>query len=238
MTLSIVIPAYNEELRLPKTLEHIVQFFNTKYPPCSLKEILVVDDGSTDRTAALVHEWREHLPIRCIRLSKNCGKGAAVREGVLASHGEYVLSYDADGATPIGEVRELLAALREKHADIAVGSRRAGEKPSVRAMQWHRRILSDLYYRLCMLLVPEIQDAACGCKLFQQDVARHLFSLQKIDRFAFDLEVLSLAKKCGYSLVEVPVQWNAIAKSKVRIFRDGMEMFYQLLRLYLQRFLP
>lgn len=199
-----------------------------------LTEVIVADDGSTDRTASIAEGFTTSLPVRVTRLEKNRGKGAAVRAGMQGITGDFGLFYDADGATPITEVPKLFQALREANTDIAIGSRVLGGRGLV-TMVWHRRLIGRAYHALCQTLVPGIHDTACGCKLFKRDVAEILFRLQKIDRFAFDVEVLALALRRKYTIVEVPLAWAAIPESKVRILRDGFQMFWCLIRLYIRR---
>lgn len=235
MTLSIIIPAYNETPRLPQTLAAIQGFFSLSQPGIELKEILVVDDGSSDGTPELAESWTNKLPVRVLRLPHNRGKGAAVREGMLAGTGDLLLMYDADGATPIDEITALHDAMFRDKADIVIGSR-VDPSTSV-SMQSYRRVIGRFYHALCAGLHPGIRDAACGCKLFTRAAARDLFTRQTIDRFAFDIEVLSLALQRGYRVAEVPVRWTAVEKSKVRLFKDGPQMFKCVLVLYWRKFL-
>ena len=235
-SLSIVIPAYNEEPRLAVTLQAIeASLSQLKDAGLGLQEVLVCDDGSKDRTVDIAGTFEGRLPVIVHSLPQNRGKGAAVRMGMLKAVGDFVLMYDADGATPMSEVPHLFRELQQKHADIAIGSRVSAHTQSLVTMSWHRRIIGRTYHALCHTLVPGIHDTACGCKLFTQVSAKHLFSLQKIDRFAFDVEVLSLALIENLKIAEVPVQWTAVPESKVRIIRDGLEMFWCVVRLYVRR---
>ncbi len=234
MTLSVVIPAYNEVNRLPATLASIAQFFGANQRALTLHEVIVVDDGSSDGTAQVATSWSDRLPMQVRILPKNCGKGAAVREGVLHATGELVLLYDADGATPIDAVLRLWEAMKTTSAPIAIGSR-VDDSTRV-SMRAHRRFIGRTYHALCAGLHPGIRDAACGCKLFRQAIARELFARQRIQRFAFDIEILAMAHVRGYTIVEVPVDWTAVEKSKVRIVRDGLQMFWCVLALYARRF--
>ena len=235
-TLSIVIPAFNEEPRLGRTLESIRQAFADGIMfDITLHQIIVADDGSTDATSRIAETFATVLPVTVVRLPRNRGKGAAVRAGMRLITGEYGLIYDADGAAPITEVTKLLSAIRHHHADIAIGSRVLGRSEGIVTMRRYRRIIGRTYHALCSLLVPGIQDTACGCKLFKRDVAQTLFRLQRIDRFSFDVEVLAIALRQGYKVVEVPLQWVAIPESKVRLVRDGLQMFWCLVTLYARR---
>lgn len=235
MRLSIVIPAYNEQDRLGKTLSSIADAWKEgRMSDIELVEVAVVDDGSHDRTLDIAREWSSRLPMISLRLPVNRGKGAAVRSGVAEAVGDFVLLYDADGATPITEVRKLFDALQRDGSDIAIGSRVLERRAGLVTMQWHRRIIGRLYHGLCSLLVPGIHDTACGCKLFKADVAKKLFLLQRIDRFAFDVEVLALALRHRYRISEVPLTWTAVPESKVNVVRDGLQMFWCVISLYVR----
>lgn len=235
-TLSIVIPAFNEELRLGRTLESIRQAFaDGTISDLRLHQIIVVDDGSTDATVRIAEEFTSTLPMTVVRLPRNRGKGAAVRAGMELISGDYGLIYDADGAAPIIEVPKLYSAIREQGADVAIGSRVLGRSQGIVTMRWYRRLIGRTYHGLCSLLVPGIRDTACGCKLFKREAAQTLFRLQRIDRFSFDVEVLAIALHRGYKIVEVPLQWSAIPESKVRLVLDGMQMFWCLVTLYARR---
>lgn len=235
-SLSIVIPAYNEQDRLGRTLSSIADAWKDETIPLRLHEIIIADDGSRDSTIEVAESWKNCLPVRIVRLPKNKGKGAAMRAGVYAATGDLLLMYDADGAAPIAEVAKLLDAMQREAADIAIGSRVLGHGGSLVTMSGHRRLIGRVYHGLCSALVPGIYDTACGCKLFKTDVAKRLFSLQTINRFAFDVEVLMLALWLRYNVTEVPVVWTAIPESKVRLVRDGVQMLWSLLHVYARRF--
>jgi dolichyl-phosphate beta-glucosyltransferase len=232
MTLSIIIPAFNEEKRLPRTLAAIQSYFSA---PRSMRlhEVIVVDDGSADGTARVAKEWEGRLPVQVLRFDVNRGKGAVSRAGMLAAEGDLCLLYDADGATPIGEAEKLVAAMQARGADIAIGSRVLGGE--VVTMSAHRRFIGRAYHALTAPLIPGIEDAACGCKLFKRGVAHDLFARQSIDRFAFDVEVLAIALARGYEVVEVSVRWTAIPDSRVRIVRDTLQMTWCVLTLFARR---
>jgi dolichyl-phosphate beta-glucosyltransferase len=235
-TLSIVIPAYNEQDRLGTTLGSIAAAWQGAMKDLLLSQVIVSDDGSNDSTVAIAEGWKTQLPMHIVRLPHNKGKGAAVRAGMQQVTGDLALIYDADGAAPITEVNKLFAEMKTRKADIAIGSRVLEEGRSLVTMHWHRRVIGRVYHFLGSALVPGIQDTACGCKLFKADVAKKLFSLQRINRFAFDIEVLALALRLRYKIVEVPLAWTAVPESKVRIVRDGIEMFWCLVNLYVRSF--
>lgn len=228
-TLSIVIPAYNEARRLPPYLEAIRTYLTARGMSY---EILVVDDGSTDGTGAVVEETGRGEPsLRLLTLPRNRGKGCAVRTGILAARGALCLIADADGATPIEELARLESALAEG-ADLAIGSRfRASRNPDFRVRaRWHRSVLGNLFNWFVQRLgIPDIDDTQCGFKLLPAAVARDLFSVARIDGYGFDLELLYLAQRRGYRIAEIPINWADQPGSKVRVLRDGLRMFLELL---------
>jgi len=233
-TFSIIIPAFNEEKRLGTTLAKIAAASSSGlFAPFDLTEVIVANDGSTDQTIQIANQYKDRLHLRVISLEKNYGKGAAVREGMLAASADFFLMYDADGATPVTEIPKLFRAL-ENGVDIAIGSRVIGRAEGLRSMSPHRRFIGRVYRLLCSSLVPNIHDAACGCKLFRSSAGRKIFREQKINRFAFDIEILAIALESGLKIAEVPVLWTEIPESKVRLLTDGPEMFFSLLRLYLR----
>ncbi len=206
LELTVVIPAYNEENRISRTLRAIHDYFSGRH-----HEIIVVDDGSTDGTIASVHALG--IPtVRVISYSGNRGKGYAVREGMLASKGRYVLLSDADLSTPIHCFDDLWA----HHGDheVVVGSR--GLQSSQVNNHWYRVFLGKMGNKLIQTVVPGIVDTQCGFKLFEGEAARHIFRQQRLEGFGFDFEVLSIAQHMGLSLKEVPVRWVNAEGSKVR----------------------
>lgn len=236
-TLSIVIPAYNEAERLPTTLRQIQdRLIEGSLGSLSLREVIVVDDGSTDETSTVAMRFVPALPMSIVRLPQNRGKGAAVRAGVLRATSDTILMYDADGATPIEEVEKLAMALA-MGSDVAIGSRVMDEGQALSSMRLHRRFIGQAYRLLTSHLIPGIRDVACGCKLFRKDAAHVLFSKQTLDRFAFDVEVIALALRSSMRVTEIPVRWTAVDRSKVRLVQDGVEMFLSVLRLYVRFFL-
>ena len=227
--LSVIIPAYNESERLPPFLRRAVGFLEARK---TSYEIIVVDDGSSDNTAQLVESFAEPgLHIRLIRSAYNKGKGAAVRRGMQAAHGHRQLFADADGATPIEELNGLEQAL-ETGADVAIGSRSLASRSLHHTVyaRWHRTVLGLVFNALVQRLgLDGIEDTQCGFKLFRQPVARDLFSLATIDGYGLDLELLYVAKRRGYHIVEVPVNWADQPGSKVHPLRDGISMLRSLL---------
>jgi dolichyl-phosphate beta-glucosyltransferase len=195
--------------------------------------MVVVDDGSTDRTASIAQEFaRQHPQTRVISYQPNRGKGHAVRTGILQSRGEWVLFSDADLATPIEELPNLAAKLREGY-DIAIASRAVRGAKLVVRQPWYREFAGRSFNLIVQLLaVPGIHDTQCGFKLFKQDAAREIFSRCEENGFSFDIEVLHVAMRLGYRIAEVPVHWMHREGSKVRLLRDAVRMFLALLRIW------
>jgi len=224
---SVVIPAYNEALRLPPYLAKVVAYFDGRGEPY---EVVVVDDGSGDETAALVLEAQAaHPAVTLHRLGVNRGKGFAVRAGMRAGRGLLRLMTDADGATPIGEVRRLEAAI-QAGADIAIGSRALRDSTVSRQVRLHRQLSGELFNFLVRRLgVPGIKDTQCGFKLFRGATADTLFGELRTDGFGFDVELLLLARRRGYTVAEVAINWADQAGSKVGVWKDGPRMVAQIL---------
>ena len=225
--LSVVIPAYNEEKRLGRTLRKISKYLLEKDYPY---EIIVVDDGSTDGTPELVREIAQEVPcIRLLENSGNRGKGYSVRKGVLSSRGQLIIFSDADLSTPIEELDKLKVWIETGH-NIAIGSRALPESEILLPQPWYRQCMGKVFNRLVRFLaVLEIKDTQCGFKLFMGGVARSLFKKQTIDGFGFDAEVLYMAKKSGYRVREVPVRWINSSDSRVNIFKDPFLMLKDLI---------
>ena len=227
--LSIVVPAYNEEKRLGPSLEKIRGYLAAK--PYAA-EIIVVDDGSTDRTADIAGAALEgRLPCRVLRREKNRGKGFSVREGVLAAGGQVILFTDADLSTPIEELDKFIQRLEEGF-DIVIGSR-ALPGCDIRVPQAApRQALGKFFNRLVRLFVLKgCLDTQCGFKMFRRAAAIDVFSRLRTRGFAFDVELLVLAGKLGYRVGEVPVIWCNSPPSRVRIFRSSWQMLRELWRI-------
>ena len=231
--LSIVIPAYNEQGRLEPTLRSYLGYCRNRGRSV---EVIVVDDGSTDRTTALAeHLADEFAEIRLIRLAENRGKGYAVRSGIVNARGRRVLFADADGATPIEEVERLDAAL-DTGADVAIGSRALTSAEVRVRTRLHRRLIGRAFHLLVRLTgVDGISDTQCGFKLFRGAVAHHLFSRMRTTGFSFDVEVLMMARLCGFRIAEVPVNWAHQPGSRVNLVTDSARMAGDLVRIRLRR---
>lgn len=230
--LSIVIPAYNEELRLPKTLLAAREYFVSAGVA---HEIIVVDDGSADDTARVVRSFSELSPdVRLLTYPKNRGKGYAVKFGVLNAGGRRILFCDADGATPFSELDRLMEAI-DAGADIAIGSRALHSTHTAVKAQLHRKVLGRIFNGIVnMAILPGIADTQCGFKLFRAETVRPIFGRQRMEGFSFDVEVLYLARKCGYRIVEVPVNWTNVPGSKVNLVRDSLRMLRDVAKIRLR----
>jgi dolichyl-phosphate beta-glucosyltransferase len=232
VTLSVVVPCFNEELRLPASIEAVRTYMAQR--GTSL-ELILVDDGSDDGTPVLIRAAeRASASVHAVLLPRNRGKGRALAEGVRRSQGELVLTSDADLSAPIQELPKLEAAIASG-ADIAIGSR---AKRGAREVDqpWHRRVMGKGFNLLVQgLLLPGLWDTQCGFKLFRGEVARDLFGRLRTDGFAHDVEILYLARGAGYGVCEVPVRWINSNSSRVQAFRHSREMLSDVLRIRLGR---
>lgn len=240
MSVSIIIPAYNEEQRLPMTLATTAEYFANLGDPF---DILVVDDGSRDKTAAVVTEYRKKHPeysVKCVEYGGNRGKGFAVRFGMLKATGELRLFCDADLATPVEEYGVILKAMQQQCADIGIGSRPLEQSHLVVHQPWLRERLGRSFnLAVQALAVPGIRDTQCGFKIFTAQAAKDVFSRCVIDAFAFDCEALLIADRLGYKIAEVPIRWSHKDGSKVNMVRDGSRMLKDLMAIrWLHRDLP
>ena len=228
---SLVLPAYNERNRIEACLRSVADWARAR-PGGWDWEIILVDDGSTDATLPAARQLAAELglPLEILRHETNRGKGAAIRTGVLASSGNPVLVSDVDLSTPLSEWIKL--AERLPSHPVAIGSRGLGEDLVRLKQPFHRRLLGKAGNLLVRLLaVPGIRDTQCGFKLFRGDVARDLFRQARIDGFAYDMEILFLARRHGFSIAEVPVLWFNSPESKVSVVRDSLRTLWDLLRL-------
>lgn len=229
--LSIVIPAYNEALRVGRTLEEVRKYAATK--PFET-EVVLVDDGSGDSTLEIFKEFQRLRPGTQVLINVvNRGKGFSVRRGVLEAQGEVVLFTDADLSAPIEEADKLLAALGSEAADAAIGSR-ALDRTLIGVRQPWRREYAGRFFNVLVRLFTglQIHDTQCGLKLFRKDTTRRAFELQRVERFGFDPEVLFLIRHGGGKIVEVPVRWNDNPATKVHFLRDSALMFIDLIVLH------
>jgi dolichyl-phosphate beta-glucosyltransferase len=226
--LSIVIPAYNEEVRLPASLGALAAYLNGRGASITA-DVIVVDDGSSDATAERARDAgrRYGLDVSVIPLPGNRGKGFAVRAGALAARGDVILVSDADFSTPVYEWEKLRAA----GTPVAIGSRAVDESLVKEKQPFFRQTMGKLFNRLVrLLLLPGIRDTQCGFKLFSREAAQEIFSRAVIDRFAYDVESLLIARRLGYAIAEVPVLWFNSPDTRVSLLR-GAQAYWDLFRI-------
>lgn len=224
--LSIIIPAYNEERRLPRSLDQIVAFIQQQPEPI---EVLIVENGSTDRTTEIAEAYAAKYPfIRVLHSAK--GKGAAVRVGMMEGRGRYLFICDSDLSMPITEVRKFLPPLLEDY-DIAIASRegpgahRYGEPA-------YRHLMGRVFnFIVRVLAIPGFQDTQCGFKSFRREVGKEVFAEQTITGWTFDVEALFIALRRGYRIVAVPINWYFDPDSRIDPIRDTWRMLRDLIRI-------
>lgn len=226
--LSIVVPAYNEEHRIAPTLARLSAHLSSQ---AMSWEIVVVDDGSRDATCAVVEAAMARIPnLRLVRQTPNRGKGAAVRLGMLEARGQIRVMSDADGSMPPEQLPRLLAPILACTADIAIGSRYAEGAQSNIKQPWYRIAWSRLANLVIQRsLVPGVRDTQCGFKAFTAETARALFGVGRIDGWAFDLEILALARRTGFAIAEVGVEWTDDRRSRVNPLRDMWKVMREAL---------
>lgn len=228
--LSLVIPAYNEEARLPETLERIAAYLKNSGQEA---EVLVVDDGSKDRTAAVAASFRDKIPgLRVVLNGVNRGKGYSVRHGVQEARGRIVLFTDADLSAPIEEAGKLIEALNAKNCDVAIGSR-AVDRSLITVHQSRFREFSGIIFNKLVRIILRLPfvDTQCGFKAFRRERCGIIFEQQTIERFGFDPELLYLARHHGLRAVEIPVRWGHSPATKVSMLRDSLQMFLDVFKI-------
>ena len=227
MSVSVIIPAFNEAVRLPTTLEATAEYFASRGEAF---EIFVVDDGSSDGTAAVVSKFAAQHPalnVQCLSYGGNRGKGYAVRYGMLRASGERRVFCDADLATPAEEYEVVLAAMDAQNAPIGIGSRPLRNSNLLVHQPWYREQMGRSFNAAVQLLaVPGISDTQCGFKIFTAEAATSVFSCCRVDGFAFDREALFIDRR-----LEVPIRWSHKDGSKVSMVRDGLRMLADLSRI-------
>ncbi len=226
--LSIVIPAYNEANRIPRTLEHVLSFVQAKGWDA---EIIVVNDGSTDRTVDVVKKFAsKHPSVKLIDNIVNRGKGSAIRDGIQRAAGDIILFTDADDSTPIEDADKLIAAINQG-ADVVIGSRWVDRNLQSQPQPWYRRLNGRIYNRLLRsVLGLDLTDTQNGFKAYTRSAGKAIFASQKIPGWGFDAESLFFARLFGFAVREVPVEYTYYAEgSKIRPYRDGARMLMELL---------
>jgi glycosyltransferase involved in cell wall biosynthesis len=227
--LSIVIPAYNEGARIESALERVLACVAERRWNA---EVLVVDDGSSDSTAEIVRRWmRTHPNLHLIHNDGNRGKGFSVRNGLLQAQGSIVMFTDADLSSPIEEAELLFAALNEG-ADVAIGSRWLDKQRQTIHQPLYRRFFGRCFNWVTRKVMGlPYKDTQCGFKAFKHSAAQVIFRLQTIERWGFDPEILFIARKLGYKVVEVPVTWGHDERSRISYLKDGMKMLEDMARI-------
>jgi dolichyl-phosphate beta-glucosyltransferase len=228
--LSIIIPAYNEEQRLPESLTLIFNFLN-EHKMLKDTEVIVVDDGSRDRTSAIVQQKQADWPqLALISYRINHGKGAAVRTGILAAHGDYIFLCDADLSMPITELPKFLTC-EAKSVDVVIGSREVAGAKRIDD-PFLRRLMGRIFNTIVQVLVlPEISDTQCGFKMIEKHAAKQLAMNLQMEGWSFDVEMLALARACGMKILEIPIIWVYKSGSKIRPFRDSIKMLRGVLQI-------
>jgi dolichyl-phosphate beta-glucosyltransferase len=231
--LSIIIPAYNEAHRLPESIRELVQFSQ------SLNfdhEVLVVVEKSTDNTLELARQGFGANPhFRILNNRVHRGKGYASRSGMLQANGQYRFFMDADLSTPLQEVHAFLAYFQSHpEVDLLIGSRQHPESQILKSQSWLRETMGQTFNRFMRSIVPlPFADTQCGFKAFRANAAEAIFSRATVDGFAFDVEVLLLAKKLGFKTIDLPVRWTNSPDSKVHIVRDSLRMLWDTVKIRL-----
>ncbi|HOX41798.1 MAG TPA: glycosyltransferase family 2 protein, partial [bacterium] len=221
--LSIIIPAYNEERRIRETLIRVLAY---RIKERLDAEIIVVDDGSTDRTAEILEEFRDELVV--IKINPNRGKGFAVKSGVMAASGKIILFMDADLATDLSEIKASLKDFKRDGANILIGVR--NQSSAKRTLI--RSIVGKSFALISNIILPlKVKDSQCGFKVFQSLVAKEIFVQLKANRWTFDKEILFIAQKSNLKIVERPVKWQERGNSTVRLSRDIFVMLYELIKI-------
>ncbi len=227
--LSIIIPAYNEESRLPTSLEQVAAFVEQQDYKV---EVIVVNNNSSDATPQIAEAFAAtHAYGRALHEPRQ-GKGAAVRTGVLAGRGEYLFICDADFSMPVEEIAKFMPPVLSGY-DVAIASREAPGARRVGEPEYRHLMGRVFNFIVRLLAIPRIQDTQCGFKVFRRDVAREVFPLQTIDGWAFDVEVLFIAQMRGYKLIEVPITWYYRPQSRISPIRDSVRMLLEVIKVRL-----
>lgn len=228
VTLSVIIPAYNEESRIGDSLKLVLNYLSKQDYDF---EIIVVDDGSIDKTTEIVQQIEKSNRIKVLRNEINKGKGYSIKQGMFEAKGEFVLFSDADLSTPIEELGKFWEYIREGY-DIVIGSRALKESRLEVRQPFYREFMGRTFNCIVRFILGfNIKDTQCGFKLFKNDVAKKIFPMQKIEGWSFDVEILYIALKLNYKIKEVPVRWINSPCSKVNPLKDALRMFMDVCRL-------
>ncbi|MDO9086429.1 MAG: glycosyltransferase family 2 protein [Anaerolineaceae bacterium] len=218
--LSIIIPAHNEEERLPPSLVKVDEFIRQQ-PYKS--EVIVVENGSHDRTLEIAQSFQDKMPSLRVIQEQQSGKGLAVRSGMMAAQGQYRIFCDADFSMPVTEISKFIPKTGEKY-DIAIASRELPDSKRVDEPEF-RHLIGRVFNSLVRYtLLPGLQDTQCGFKAFRGDVADHLFRMQTLTGWSFDAELLFIAQRLGYNIIEVPITWYYKPGTRLHIVKDSIKM--------------
>ena len=228
--LSIILPAHNEEQRLPPSLKKVQAFIDAQTYPA---EVIVVENGSTDGTYAAARGFLERMPTLRVVQESGRGKGLAVRRGMLEARGEYRIFCDVDFSMPVEQISNFFPPALPQ-VDVAIASREAPGAKRYGEPELRHFIGRGFNTLVRWMALPGLQDTQCGFKCFRGDVAARIFPLQTITGWTFDVEVLFIARKMGYSILEVPIPWYYNADSKVRVIKDSLHMFTDLIDIRLK----
>ncbi|KKT74467.1 hypothetical protein A2W48_00710 [Candidatus Giovannonibacteria bacterium RIFCSPHIGHO2_12_44_12] len=230
MNLSIIIPFFNEQSRFSKTVKYIRDFLDTQKFFDDI-ELIFVDDGSTDNTRGLIDEFAKQISIKTIAYKKNMGKGYAVRQGMMAAKSDYALFLDADMSTEPEEIEKFMAEIK-KGTPVIIGSRRSKGSQVLVSQSLHRTMMGMIFTMLANLIMGmRVPDFTCGFKCFSRRAREEIFSRSLIDRWSFDTEILFLAKLKGFEIIAVPVAWKNDSVTTVRLGRDAIESFFDLIKI-------
>ncbi|MEW6741190.1 MAG: dolichyl-phosphate beta-glucosyltransferase [Planctomycetota bacterium] len=229
-TVSAVVPIYNEAALLEESLRRLDAFLEKRFGPDGY-EMIAVDDGSRDASRAILERLAPELGLVLDANPRNLGKGAAVKRGMLKARGRYVFFTDADLSTPLEELDRFLARIKEG-ADLVIGNRKSPEARIEVYQPWHRVVMGLAFTRLVNLVMRlRVSDYTCGFKCFTAEAARDIFTRARITGWAFDVEILYLARRRGYVVHEVPVHWADNPNSKVRLLRDTARSLAELMKI-------
>ena len=230
MNLSIIIPFFNEQSRFSKTVKYIRDFLDTQKFFDDI-ELIFVDDGSTDNTRGLIDEFAKQISIKTIAYKKNMGKGYAVRQGMMAAKSDYALFLDADMSTEPEEIEKFMAEIK-KGTPVIIGSRRSKGSQVLVSQSLHRTMMGMIFTMLANLIMGmRVPDFTFGFKCFSRRAREEIFSRSLIDRWSFDTEILFLAKLKGFEIIAVPVAWKNDSVTTVRLGRDAIESFFDLIKI-------
>lgn len=227
---SAIIPAFNESGKIINAIEKTAAYFETEKLEY---EIIVVNDGSSDNSLALLRAFSEkNSKIKIISLAKNYGKGYAVKTGMMNAVGTYRIFFDADLSVPLETVKTFLNTLKNNSADVVIGTRKTKGAVITKKQPFYREFLGKGFSKITnIILGTNYSDITCGFKCFKEESAKKIFSRQKINRWSFDSEILFLAKKLNYRVAEIPVVWKNNPATKVKVIRDIVVSLFELIRI-------